>query len=70
MTHESEKRCIKSVFVLVCRLNLPILILLFMHSRKYEGVRKFVLEKVSYIFVYDKRKKEEEGRGGPTLINL
>jgi hypothetical protein len=30
----------------------PILILLFKHSRKYEGVRKFVSEKLSYIFVF------------------
>jgi hypothetical protein len=33
----------------------PILTILFKHSRKYEGVRKFVLKKLSYKFVFGTR---------------
>jgi hypothetical protein len=35
----------------------PIPILLFKHFRKREGVRKFQLEKQSYLLIFDPRKK-------------
>jgi hypothetical protein len=37
----------------------PILILLFKHSRKCEGVRKFVSENLSYIFVFGRTNEIE-----------
>jgi hypothetical protein len=53
-THEYVENCAKWVFVLVCHRFSPILILLFKHSRKFEGVQKFILKKPSYILVYGK----------------
>ncbi len=44
----------KCVIVLVCRQFSPTLILLLKHSRKSEGVRKFLSEKRSYNLVYEK----------------
>ncbi len=52
-TQIQKRNCVKYVFVLVCRQFLPILLLLFKRSRKCEGVPKFVLEKLSYILVFD-----------------
>jgi hypothetical protein len=40
----------------VWRLFPPTLILLFEHSRKFEGARKFILEKLSCRFVYGRAK--------------
>jgi hypothetical protein len=40
------------VFVLVWHQFSPILISLFQHTRKCEGVRKFVFENPSYMFVF------------------
>ncbi len=40
-------------FLFLWRQFSPILILLFNYSRKDKGVQKFLLEKLSYIFVYD-----------------
>ncbi len=50
--HKCAKNYCNSVIVLVLRQFLPILTLLFKHSKKSYGVRKFLLEKLSYIFVY------------------
>jgi hypothetical protein len=44
----------KLYLVLVFRQFSPILILLFKHSEKFEGVRKFVLEKLSYLLICGK----------------
>jgi hypothetical protein len=41
------------VFILVQHQFSPILILLFKHSSKCEGVQKILLENLSYLFVYD-----------------
>jgi hypothetical protein len=52
-THGNEKLLVKCVFVLVGRQFPPILILLFKHFRKLDGVQKFLSEYPSYIFIYD-----------------
>jgi hypothetical protein len=51
--YKYEKVIVKYVIVLVLRQFSPIQLLLFKHSRKFGRVRKFVLEKLSYIFVFD-----------------
>jgi hypothetical protein len=47
-----KKAIVKCVIVLVWQQISPILILLFTHTRRLEGVRKFVWESPSYISIY------------------
>jgi hypothetical protein len=49
-----EKNFVICVFVLMYRKFSPILILVFKYSRKSEGVRKFISEKLSYKIVFGK----------------
>ncbi len=46
---------------------IPILLFFLNHSRKCQGVRKFVLEKLSYMIVF---KNTLQGQIGITIFNL
>jgi hypothetical protein len=49
---------VNCVIVLVWHQFSPILILLFKHPGKFKGVRKFLSENPSYIFVYSLTKSQ------------